>query len=347
MTSKSSKSLQDHFSNRGHKVRPILTSLNGDNSWLLSFPIPDKERQQPGGKAYFHIVSDPWLAGPSTSIHAYAISVTLPHSPAAKSGEDVEAIAREIEHLARDAGVGAAAPTSSDNIIDLISIGLELDDHKHDDTLRSFRGTIPVLAAPKAAAPIRALNHFETVVDSQDLAPDTPTIESLHPSSSVLPPWLNIIRLPGSSFLNFATATIWSHTEGGTTKREVILTSPHSIKAEEPSIQKFVSILGQDQNTTVLALLHSLKENYSRVGQHTFGVLGGLELERRTNARYWIQTADAKLLYTGVIMWLLATTDVFRTLDWGLQKEAEKNGGVKGRRPNYLEVGNGESFVLN
>lgn len=347
MASKVSKSLQGHFSNSGRKLRPILTSLNGDNSWLLSFPIPDKERQQAGGKAYFHIVTDPWLAGPAVTLNGHVISVALPHSPAAQSGDNVEAMAREIEDLARDAGIDSTAPASSDNVIDLISIGIELEDHKHDDTLRSFRGTIPVLAAPKAAAATRALSHFQTVVDSQDLAPDTTSIQSLHPGSSVLPPWLNITRLPGYSFLNFATATIWSHPDSGTTKHEVILTSPHGIKAEEPSIQKLVSILGQDQDTTVLALLHSLKENYSRLGQHTFGVLGGLALERQTKARYWVQTSDAKLLYTGVVMWLLATTDVFRTLDWALQKEAEENGGAEGKRPNYLEVGNGESFVLN
>lgn len=347
MASARSKSLQDHLSNSGSKPRPILTSLNGDNSWLLSFPIPDKERQHAGGRTYFHIVTDPWLAGPAISLHAYAISVALSHTPAARSGDDVEGIAREIEGLARDAGVNPTALTSSDKVIDLVALGIELNDHKHDETLRSFRGNIPVLAAPKAAAAIRALNHFDTVVDSQDLALDTPSAQSLHPGSSVLPPWLNIFRLPGYSFLNFSTVIMWSHPDSGTTKHEIIVTAPHSIKAEEPSVQKLIFMLGQDQNCCVLALLHGLKENYSRVGQHTFGVLVGLELKRLTKAKYWIQTSDAKLIYTGVMMWLLATTDVFRTLDWGLEKEAEKNNGVEGSRPNYLEFGNGECFVLN
>ncbi|KKY34863.1 hypothetical protein UCDDA912_g05135 [Diaporthe ampelina] len=348
MASIRSKSLREHFSNSGSKLRPIVTSLNGDNSWLMSFPIPDKERQQAAGKTYFHLVTDPWLAGPAITLSTYGVSVALPEAPAAKNGEDVEAIVREIEGLAKDAaGIISTTPTSSDKVIDLISIGIELNDHKHDDTLRSFRSNVPVLAAPKAAAAIRALNHFDTVVDTLDLTVDTPSVQSLHPGSSVLPPWLNIFRLTGYSFLNFATAIIWSHTEGGTTKHEVILASPHSIKAEEPSVQKFLSILGEDHNTTVLALLHSLKENYSRIGQHTFGVLGGLALERPTKPKYWIQTADAKLLYSGVVMWLLATTDVFHTLDWGLQKEAEKNDGVEGMRPNCLEVKNGECLVLN
>lgn len=42
--------------------RPLLTVLNGDNSWLMSFPRPPSERT-PQDKTFYHIVLDPWLTG--------------------------------------------------------------------------------------------------------------------------------------------------------------------------------------------------------------------------------------------------------------------------------------------
>lgn len=345
MASTRSKSVQDHLSKCGSKLRPILTNLNGDNSWLLSFPIPEKERQ-PNGKVYFHIVSDPWLTGPAITVGYYLINISLPHSPAYKSGSEVEAIAYEIEQLARDAGHTSTVPASRDSVIDLISIAQIGDDHKHEDTLRTFRRNIPVVSAPPAAKAIRAMSHFETVVDTADLVVDTPSFQSLHLGSSVLPAWLNVFRLTGASFVNFATAFVWSHPEDGATRHEIIINAPHGIKVGEPSIQKFISLLDQDQDTSVLTLLHGLKTNFSRTGQATFGVEGGLELERPMKPNYWINTGDAKLKYGGFVFWLLGTYDVYNTLEWGLQKEAEKNGGVQGRRPNYLEMENGDWLVL-
>jgi hypothetical protein len=346
MASTRSKALRNHFSHSGSKLRPILTNLNGDNSWLISFPIPEQERQKANGKAYFHIVSDPWLTGPAWTLSSYAMHFTLPHSPAAKSGSDVEAMAYEIEELAQEeAGHALEAPVRRDSVIDAISISHQNDDHKHNDTLKTFRANIPVVAAPTPAAAIRNLNHFETVVDSLDLAADTQFMQSLHPGSSVLPPWLNIFRLP-ASMVNYATAFVWSHPDNGTTKHEIILAAPHGIKAQEPSVQKFISILDQDQDTMVLTLLHGMKANYTLLGQHTFGAVGGLALERPLKPKYWVATGDAKLLYGGIILRLLRTYDVFETVDYGLEKEAEKNGGVQGRRPNYLETDNGDCLVL-
>lgn len=345
MASTRSTSVQDHLSKRESKLRPILTNVNGDNSWLMSFPIPEKDRQH-DGKAYFHVVSDPWLTGPAITLGYYAIHVSLPHSPACKSGSDVEAIAYEIEQLARDAGHTSTSPASRDSVIDLISISQQGHDHMHDDTLKTFRSNIPVVSAPAPATAIRALNHFEAVVDTLDLTADSTPFQLLRPEGSVLPAWLNIFRLKGASVVNFATAFVWSHPENSSTKHEIILNAPHGIKVEEPSIQTFISVLDQARDTTVLALLHGLKSNFSRIGQSTFGVQGGLELERPMKPKFWINTGDAKLLYWGVVFWLIGTYDVFNTLDWGLEKEAEKNGGVQGRRPNYLEIENGDWFVL-
>ncbi len=50
--------LEKHFGGSHPILRPILTSLNGDNAWLISLPRPAVERQA-SAKAYYHVVSDP------------------------------------------------------------------------------------------------------------------------------------------------------------------------------------------------------------------------------------------------------------------------------------------------
>ncbi|KAK7191090.1 uncharacterized protein CC84DRAFT_665941 [Paraphaeosphaeria sporulosa] len=41
-----------------HDLRPTPISLNGDDSWLLSFRSPESDHRN-SGKAYFHIVHHP------------------------------------------------------------------------------------------------------------------------------------------------------------------------------------------------------------------------------------------------------------------------------------------------
>jgi hypothetical protein len=95
--------------------RPILTSLNGDNSWLLSFPRPPTDRTATG-KAYFHIVHDPWLAGPEIQYASWLIYLNLAAPAAVSNGEGVEAVVRGIEEKARQAGIVEALNSGGETV---------------------------------------------------------------------------------------------------------------------------------------------------------------------------------------------------------------------------------------
>lgn len=88
--------LQAHFANRNATPRPILTSLNGDNSWLISFPRPPADRIRHGSKAYFHVVSDAWLTRDISVGSSWVINLRHPTAPAIPDGSAVEALVQEI-----------------------------------------------------------------------------------------------------------------------------------------------------------------------------------------------------------------------------------------------------------
>ncbi|KAF2630886.1 hypothetical protein BU25DRAFT_419203 [Macroventuria anomochaeta] len=71
-----------HFSSK-QELRLVFTSLNGDNSWLLSFPRPVTERESTG-KAYLRIVHDPGSMGlTSNSRRGWSTSLYHPRQPSA------------------------------------------------------------------------------------------------------------------------------------------------------------------------------------------------------------------------------------------------------------------------
>ncbi|KAF1964486.1 hypothetical protein BU23DRAFT_585556 [Bimuria novae-zelandiae CBS 107.79] len=115
-----------HFKSGSQELRPILTSLNGDNSWRYSFPRPAYEREK-SGKQFFHLVHDPWLNGPTFT-----------------TGVGVEELVHEIETT-----VAAATNTSYHNAtavgspVDAILINLDEVDHLHEPTLRTFDASHP------------------------------------------------------------------------------------------------------------------------------------------------------------------------------------------------------------
>ncbi|KKY38986.1 hypothetical protein UCDDA912_g01018 [Diaporthe ampelina] len=100
-----------------------------------------------------------------------------------------------------------------------------------------------------------------------------------------------------------------------------------------------------------LALFAGFKDNYSFGMRTTVGVERSLQLERKLEPRYWVRSHDSPLRYSGAVMRLRMTTDVIRTLEYGLEeerKEVLKWGKVDDlRRPSLVEVGNGKCFVLH
>lgn len=395
-------------------LRPILTSLNGDNSWLISLPRPVSERSsKKKAKKYFHIVSDPWLVGEAIVIARWAVTTPLPHSSAYSSGDAVEKLVDEIEAAASYSSSPSSTPVSSSsdsnpssedtdsktaagrngNGIDAIFISFHLTDHLHEETLRTFDPSTPVFVAPgKSSSIIRSWNYFQKVTDIRDFDPSQPRHlkswkSSLHPETgSGLPDWINFFRCVGHNYLGFATVAVWSSASSLSSsslsssppaststgdpeprsrpvgreetgeKHEAIIYSPHGIKTDQPTIR---ALLGPNltPKIRVLAILHALKENFAFGAQQTLGVKGGLALERLARPRYWVKSHDAMMQYWGVISWLANTRDVGRCLEDGLMEETEEpvKGGEdgadgtergKGRRPNLVEVPNGDCFVL-
>lgn len=126
----------------------------------------------------------------------------------------------------------------------------------------------------------------------------------------------------------------------------MVLYSPHGIRIEQPSGQVFLQQATPPIST--LAMLHALKDNFAWGFRTTLGVSGGLALERLARPKYWVKSHDSRLNYNGAIM--IGVRDIFRSLDWGLEEE-KKEKELKGeeadsRRPNFVEVGNGDCFVL-
>ncbi|KAM0435039.1 hypothetical protein ACHAPT_003128 [Fusarium lateritium] len=344
--------LQSQLSSADKQPRPILTSLNGDNSWLMSFPRPKTERAV-AGKVFYHVVYEPWLEGPTSMFGPWFINISLSSSPGIPDAEAVKGVVREIEdaaaiHLPPLDNATAKIPEeeSDSGGIDAIFLTFHFLDHVHESTLRSFPKDIPVIATPEAADIVRPWGHFETIKIIQSLDPSAKSWRTpeLHPGEP-LPPWLTMIRLPGFAVLNFCTAIIWTHSidsEGEV--HEVILTSPHGTRFEG-SLEAFNNA---QPKTRMLAMLHGLKESHTLGSQTTLGAKGGLEIYRKVGGvKYWILSHHSKLLYGGIFLYLAWTQDTQRTVSWML--EQEKKAGASSanlEKPNVVEVENGGLFVL-
>lgn len=316
--------LKAHFKTHAEQLQPILTALNGDNSWLFSIPRPVVDRAVTR-KFYYHIVYEPWLAGQAIAFFSWIMTITLPATPIYKNGRDVEALAREIEQTAAECiGRHDKASDSHDGVaspIDAIWIGMNIEDHLHEETLRLFNPNIPVFTTAESVRTIRSWNHFRTIISTADLAPTHgASWLELHPGAP-LPPWLHIFRLPSSNMLQWANVLVWERTDStgdsAGPSYEALITSPHGIRLEEPAVATYVDGLRPAVRTT--AMLHALKESFSFGIRTTLGAAGGLALQRAFQSRYWVNTADSALKYWGLVA--LFTRDVPRTMEWALEKE--------------------------
>jgi hypothetical protein len=347
------KTLQAYFTSSAtadQHLRPIMTSLNGDNSWLLSFPRPDAEREKTG-KAYYHLVFEPWLNGPTNLLNSWVLQLRNSKEPAIVDGDGVAAVARQIESAAAGAKTvgtsGDSLPTpqseSQPHYIDAIFLGFHYLDHIHKPTLLTFDPSIPVIASREAQATIKPWDHFSQILtipslDGQAKSWRDPDTHPGHP----FPSWLTTFKLLGHQELNFVTVIIWTHEMDGVEVHEAILQSPHGIRLNGGPLQAF---LDSEPKTEKLALLHGLKESRIWSYMNTYGVKGGLALWRKIGgAKYWVPSHHAVLHYSGVLSKMFGINDAFPTMQCALDEEAKKGG--KGDAPNMCEVENGACLVL-
>ncbi|KAL5422388.1 hypothetical protein PMIN04_004719 [Paraphaeosphaeria minitans] len=302
-----------HFTPK-RDLRPIFTSLNGDNSWLLSFPRPESEHRS-SGKAYFHIVHDAWLNGPMDLVREL-------ESSAAEAG---------IIRRPQEEGVDGRSP------IDAILINFHYGDHLHGPTLLTFSHSIPVFTTADGAPLIKKLNRFTSITTVPDLDPAfTGDWNAVHRASG-LPSYLKVFRVKGHHELNFLTALLW---ESAPDTHEAVLYSPHGLHTATPALQALLH--HAEPSFSTLAILHGLKESWNWSWQTTFGAKNGLELYRESRARYWVSTHNDRLGYRGLLWWIV--NDIFRSVEWALGQEKQDQEASKDVKVE--EVGNGECFVL-
>jgi hypothetical protein len=350
MDSTRKMTLQAHFAGGG-PLRPIMTSLNGDNSWLLSFPRPAAERATTG-KAYYHIVFEPWLNGPTSLLSSWIIFIENKKVPAIRDPAGIREVVKVIESLAAKV-LANTEPQSPD--FDCIFLGFHYLDHLHEPTLRLFDKEVPVIATPEAIAALKPWNHFTTIRTIHNFDSSHPSWQdaSLHPGDP-FPSWLSAVRLPGHHELNYVTAIIWTHPsededEDASDVHEAILQTPHGTKLDVGPLQAF---LESKPPTRKLAMLHGLKESRAAGSMNTYGAAGGLALYRHIGgAEYWVLTHHSSLSYSGIFMYLLYVHDTPRTVQWALEQEAkqsptESQDARKGGTPNVVEVDNGGCLVL-
>ncbi|KAJ9145134.1 hypothetical protein NKR23_g5550 [Pleurostoma richardsiae] len=374
MSSSQADTLKAYFAahGAGANLRPVLTSLNGDNSWLISFPRPPAENVAAApapSKRYFHVVSDPWLSGPSVVLSSWLIWLSLADPPAVRDGAGVEAMARQVEDAAAEAASGGGTgnnrssvadeegnhsgteSSSSFPLINAIFINHHNTDHMHKETLETFDSRIPVFATPETADTIRRWRHFDSVTATHTIDPShragSKGWQQLHPGPP-LPPWLSVFRVPGHRDLNFGIVIMWSPDES---THEALLYMPHGMLADQPSVQALLDTETAEAVPpfTVLAMLYPLKENFAWGVQTTLGGAGALALDELARPRYWVRTHDSQFLYKGLIM--LGVWDVFKSLDEIMDeaaegKESDTNGNVPRRKPNPVKVDNGGCIVL-
>lgn len=347
--------LQSRFADGDAALRPILTFLNGDNSWLISFPRPVAERSA-AGKVFYHVVYDPWLVEPATTFSPWLASIELAAAASVRGGGDVDGIVREIEDAAAAAGLagggggsgsgsgssGGAATAGVGPLVDAIFVHCDISDHNHEPTLRTFDAAIPVFASRDSIGRVRGYDHFADVRPMPELVPGDGSWRGLHPGAP-LPGWLGLVRLVGNRELNFATALIW---DSGAEAPEMLLYSPHGIHVEHPSFQTLARQL--TPAVTTLAMMFSLKDSFAWGMRQTLGVDEALPVARQLRPKHWIVTADSLLQYSGLI--LKGVRDTPRTLASALEKEKNAPTTEVDRAfsvPDPLELENGACIFLD
>ncbi|KAL5940657.1 hypothetical protein ACKVV1_008326 [Pyricularia oryzae] len=326
--------LKAYFDKPSANPTPIITSLNGDNSWMFSIPVPTRHRE-PNTSPYYHIVSDPWLTGPpTTGFIAWLISFGHVSPPAASSGADVEAICAEIDAAA---GFSPTASEQKQSRIGAIILGYNNSDHVSTRSLATFDPTIPVLAVPGTDKTIKAMAHFDTVVTRAQMAEEIRDwrgcIDKQSPTQ-LLPPWIWTFGAKGDNSLMSVGVVAWE-TEASADACDAILDGPHGIRTGSAGAQA----LGQaSPPLRFLAMLHPTKESYTLWFRNIHGGASGAELAALIRARVWIPTHDSMYTYSGPVGRL-----VFESLG----DEGKLAGDGTDGRPEIVHVGNGLSYPLD
>ncbi|KAI8238739.1 hypothetical protein K4K57_002484 [Colletotrichum sp. SAR 10_99] len=306
--------------------RPIMTMANGDNTWLISIPRPAGAK----GKAFYHILQDPWLVGDALTFYAWIFRMRHPTKEAFDSLAGIESWIEEIETSA------GGTKHEGEPWLDAVLVTHINTDHLHEETLRTFDSSTRAFAVKEPAAIISAWKHFDNVTVIPDFVR---SIDTMWPSIPEIPSWLSVFRIPDECgvYPLLYHCMVFSFT-GADGKSEVILYSPHGV---DPDVVEAAQKANPE--SSVLAMVHPLHKTGLMEKGTTLGVTNGLKIVRRSEPKYWLGTHDDKIQYSGLLSWVLNHGRL--TLDDGLEEEARETG-QKLPRPNLVEVGNGCSYIL-
>ncbi|KAK2627903.1 hypothetical protein QTJ16_002549 [Diplocarpon rosae] len=322
--------IKDQLTDPGALSRPVLTYINGDVSWLVSFPRPESGQNIPNRK-YYHVLIDPWFGQASIFISSLVLEMETGRDPWHTSRLAVDDTIAEIELAAGN----SLASTEDGPVVDAIFV-TAMAEHCHQGSLLQFSASTPVFAVAAPARTIASWGHFDTVVTMCSFDPSKSSWKEGHPGAP-LPAWLTAFPPTVTHSNNFGLVLITSANSG---TEEMILMAPHGIYAQESSI----NALG----TTVkmLALVAPLKDSYAFGMKQVLGVEDGLAIAQAAGTRYYVRSGDfVSLKYKGVIGW--SVKDVPRSLQWGVDQRTAKLGADKVAEPPILiEIENGGSFVL-
>jgi hypothetical protein len=363
--------------------RPILTHLNADTTWLLSLPIPLSHPRRKK-RLYFHILIDPWLAGPQSDVAAFFSTQWHAIDSCCQSIAGVEDVIRGIEEIAAGSPSPAArTPAASrpnlkrmetedvivvdadplhqeegmdinkheqdeaeeeERWIDAVLISHEFTDHMHQPTLLTLSPGTPIFATSKAFSAICSWKHFRTVRQIGRFSGDWKDGET---GEGRLPDWMGVHRVAyaGNDLLYYHSAILICFSrdgkDGAEAEAEAILYTPHGISPSD-----LEPLTTAKPGVEILALLHGLQdislEGFWKKAQLNMGAHNGLRVVRMLGVKYWVGTHDENKRGGGVVGWFLHRVGV--SIEDALKGEAE---GGKGREEvRFVEVGNGESLVL-
>jgi hypothetical protein len=82
--------------------RPILTHLNADTAWLISFPKPSTTEPMVVGmkRSYYHVIIDPWLDAEYVVGHRWFMAMNHAVKSRYKTIKQVQELILEIERAA-------------------------------------------------------------------------------------------------------------------------------------------------------------------------------------------------------------------------------------------------------
>ncbi|KAH8891526.1 hypothetical protein GQ53DRAFT_746595 [Thozetella sp. PMI_491] len=327
--------LKNRLADADAKLRPVLTFINGDVSWLVSFPRPAAEQSE-RGKVYYHAVIDPWFGKPAVSGSSYLLVMNLGRDPGFSSRAALDAAIVEIEAAAGN----TLAPTDAAPAVDVILVNGIQTDHCHKPSLVEFAAATPVFATGMAAKSIASWRHFSTVAELSPCDPSKTSWKDAHPGAP-LPAWLTVFPPTVSRLNNFGLALITSANSSGD---ELILMAPHGIGADESSIKGLVATT--QPPVKMLALVAPLKNSYTLGIKTVLGVEEGLAIVHEAGNPYYVRSGDlVSLNYGGLMSYVLR--DEPRDLQWGIDVLSKTLGPGKAiAKPKMVEVENGGSFLL-